>query len=86
MYFDGCAILQLFWLFGKLFWEGCSGKLGGIQRTFTEAGKTITPGWRNWQTQRTQNPPIARSWGFDPPSRHHHKQHKMNKLRGYRRL
>jgi hypothetical protein len=29
------------------------------------------PGWRNWQTQRTQNPPIARSWGFDPPSRHH---------------
>ena len=28
------------------------------------------PGWRNWQTQRTQNPPIARSWGFDPPSRH----------------
>ena len=29
------------------------------------------PGWRNWQTQRTQNPPRATSWGFDPPSRHH---------------
>jgi hypothetical protein len=28
------------------------------------------PGWRNWQTQRTQNPPIFGSWGFDPPSRH----------------
>ena len=29
-----------------------------------------SPGWRNWQTQRTQNPPIFGSWGFDPPSRH----------------
>jgi hypothetical protein len=29
------------------------------------------PGWRNWQTQRTQNPPRATAWGFDPPSRHH---------------
>jgi hypothetical protein len=28
------------------------------------------PGWRNWQTQRTQNPPRATSWGFDSPSRH----------------
>src|SRR5271157_3524017 len=29
------------------------------------------PGWRNWQTQRTQNPPrLITSWGFDPPSRH----------------
>ena len=28
------------------------------------------PGWRNRQTQRTQNPPRATSWGFDPPSRH----------------
>jgi hypothetical protein len=31
------------------------------------------PGWRNWQTQRTQNPPRATSWGFDPPSRHQRK-------------
>jgi probable rRNA maturation factor len=31
----------------------------------------IAPGWRNWQTQRTQNPPRVTSWGFDPPSRHH---------------
>jgi hypothetical protein len=30
----------------------------------------VEPGWRNWQTQRTQNPPRATSWGFDPPSRH----------------
>jgi hypothetical protein len=29
-----------------------------------------TPGWRNWQTQRTQNPPTFGSWGFDSPSRH----------------
>ena len=37
------------------------------------------PGWRNWQTQRTQNPPIARSWGFDPPSRHQQsKEFKLN--------
>ena len=26
------------------------------------------PGWRNWQTQRTQNPPTFGSWGF--ASRH----------------
>ena len=32
--------------------------------------QTGQPGWRNWQTQRTQNPPRATSWGFDPPSRH----------------
>ena len=31
----------------------------------------IEPGWRNWQTQRTQNPPTFGSWGFDSPSRHH---------------
>src|SRR5258708_2252151 len=29
-----------------------------------------TPGWRNWQTQRTQNPPDFGPWGFDSPSRH----------------
>ena len=39
------------------------------------------PGWWNWQTQRTQNPPTARSWGFDPPSRHH----KINNLACYTR-
>ena len=32
--------------------------------------KPKKPGWRNRQTQRTQNPPRATSWGFDPPSRH----------------
>ena len=30
------------------------------------------PGWRNWQTQRTQNPPGFGPWGFDSPSRHHY--------------
>jgi hypothetical protein len=29
------------------------------------------PGWRNWQTRRTQNPVLAREWEFDPPSGHH---------------
>ena len=33
----------------------------------------LRPGWRNWQTQRTQNPPTFGSWGFDSPSRHHFK-------------
>ena len=38
------------------------------------------PGWRNWQTRRTQNPVLAREWEFDPPlgtinlaSQHHRK-------------
>jgi hypothetical protein len=38
------------------------------------------PGWRNWQTQRTQNPPRATSWGFDSPSRHQSKFLIMCKL------
>jgi hypothetical protein len=28
------------------------------------------PGWRNWQTQKTQNLPVARPWGFDSLSGH----------------
>ena len=28
------------------------------------------PGWRNWQTRRTQNPVPAREWGFDSLPRH----------------
>src|SRR5437899_12243215 len=28
------------------------------------------PGCRNWQTQRTQNPPGFGPWGFNSPSRH----------------
>jgi hypothetical protein len=39
------------------------------------------PGWRNWQTQRTQNPPTFGSWGFDSPSRHQHQSMKSNGLR-----
>ena len=30
------------------------------------------PGWRNWQTRRTQNPVLSREWEFDPPSGHHY--------------
>ena len=45
----------------------------GRFRCQAEAAKLIRylpskPGWRNWQTQRTQNPPrLITSWGFDPP-------------------
>jgi hypothetical protein len=35
---------------------------GGCQRM---------PGWRNWQTRRTQNPVLARESEFDPRSGHH---------------
>lgn len=28
------------------------------------------PGWRNWQTRRSQTPLPARAWGFDSPFRH----------------
>lgn len=51
---------------------------------------TPWPGWRNWQTQRTQNPPTFGSWGFDPPSRHQqNKEFKLNwplKIREAKRL
>ena len=29
------------------------------------------PGWRNWQTQGTQNPPTLRSYEFDPRPGHY---------------
>ena len=38
------------------------------------------PGWRNWQTRRTQNPVLVREWEFDPPSGHH----RFTRLRGNR--
>ena len=37
----------------------------------TRVKKYGMPGWRNWQTRRTQNPVLAREWEFDPPSGHH---------------
>jgi hypothetical protein len=43
------------------------------------------PGWRNWQTQRTQNPPRATSWGFDPPSRHQQNKGFRSKLASQKR-
>jgi hypothetical protein len=55
-------------------------------RGVTVAKRPTEPGWRNWQTQRTQNPPRATSWGFDPPSRHQDKPPKMIKLRRPRPL
>jgi hypothetical protein len=42
----------------------------------------VEPGWRNWQTQRTQNPPTFGSWGFDSPSRHQLKTHRISGLLG----
>ena len=45
-------------------------KPGGFARLRLESSLSPAPGWRNWQTQRTQNPPTFGSWGFDPPSRH----------------
>src|ERR1700683_4025805 len=48
--------------------------------TAARSRRPSEPGWRNWQTQRTQNPPIARSWGFDPPSRHQDKNVYSNGL------
>ena len=36
-----------------------------------EVAPFTLPGWRNWQTRRTQNPVLAREWEFDPPSGHH---------------
>src|ERR1700733_8001415 len=41
----------------------------GCRPSIKLSGELVAPGWRNWQTQRTQNPPRATSWGFDPPSR-----------------
>ena len=38
------------------------------------------PGWRNWQTQRTQNPPGFGPWGFDSPSRHQPKSLQNKRL------
>src|SRR5438876_714284 len=41
---------------------------------------TRTPGWRNWQTQRTQNPPPSLAYEFDSRSRHHYNQQLRAKL------
>src|SRR6266542_4577034 len=42
-------------------------------RLATLASGLIEPGWRNWQTRRSQKPLGASPWGFDSPSRHHFK-------------
>ena len=48
-----------------------SGEAGAVKpRTVTKSLAFLRPGWRNWQTQRTQNPPGFGPWGFDSPSRH----------------
>ena len=49
----------------------------GLQMLECNIGRKIKhfheePGWRNRQTQRTQNPPGFGPWGFDSPSRHQH--------------
>lgn len=48
--------------------QGCRARL--TMASTPDEAASHKPGWRNWQTQRTQNPPIFGSWGFDPPSRH----------------
>jgi hypothetical protein len=53
--------------------------MGGLGGNRVKLFLRAKPGWRNWQTQRTQNPPRATSWGFDPPSRHQqNKEFKLN--------
>src|ERR1700756_6016702 len=46
------------------------------------ASRKQKPGWRNWQTQRTQNPPTFGSWGFDSPSRHQQQPPQNEQLDG----
>ena len=41
-----------------------------IQNSLCEILRSDCNSLQNLKKQ-TQNPPIARSWGFDPPSRHH---------------
>ena len=44
----------------------------------------VEPGWRNWQTQRTQNPPGSGPWGFNSPSRHHEYTFVLKEMRASR--
>jgi hypothetical protein len=39
----------------------------GLIRDAMPAFFDLLRGWRNWQTQRTQNPPGFGPWGFDSP-------------------
>ena len=41
-----------------------------LEEAYTNQMNRGVPGWRNWQTRRTQNPVLAREWEFDPPSGH----------------
>src|SRR5271155_2009809 len=43
---------------------------GRLAKIILAENELPQPGWRNWQTHRTQNPPGFGPWGFDPPSRH----------------
>jgi hypothetical protein len=49
--------------------RGCRARL--TMASTPDEAASHKPGWRNWQTQRTQNPSEAIPWGFDSPSRHH---------------
>ena len=42
----------------------------GTHREPSRCAPDTKPGWRNWQTQKTQNLPVARPWGFDSLSGH----------------
>jgi hypothetical protein len=57
--------------------EGRGDRAGALSQGCTLRRRPATlscglpkPGWRNWQTRRSQKPLSASSWGFDPPSRH----------------
>ena len=57
------------------------GNLATQQESRPDRESPSKPGWRNWQTQRTQNPSKATSWGFKSPSRHHNKLLIFNNLK-----
>ena len=40
--------------------------------TLIKSKQVLFAGVAEWQTQRTQNPPTARSWGFKSLPRHFH--------------
>jgi hypothetical protein len=46
------------------------GQLDGASED-CETHRKLRPGWRNWQTQETQNLPAFGPWGFDSLSGHH---------------
>ncbi len=42
-------------------------EIGVRNRPDSGTDRALKPGWRNWQTQRTQNPPTLAVMGVRPP-------------------